>query len=185
MNTSSRTAITLVLTAVALLTTLGARANNIQVSNPTMTNGTGGNATVLFDLSWENSWRGGGVSNWDAAWVFVKYKSGGLWHHALLNNTGHVAPSGSQIDLGLLTPGTAYNASTNPVIGAFVYRNADGSGNLSLPGTQLNWNYAAQGLAFNDISHVQVFAIEMVYVTQGAFAVGEAVTNYANPSPFT
>lgn len=173
------------LAALALLATTGAHANNIQVTNPTLINGTGGNATIQFDLSWENSWRGGGVSNWDAAWVFVKYYSGVAWHHANLNNSGHVAATGSQIDLGLLTPGTAYNANSNPVVGVFVYRNADGTGNLSLPGTQLSWNYGALGLAFNDISKVQVFAIEMVYVPQGSFAAGAATTTGGEYDAFT
>lgn len=176
MKTLIRNAAALTCTAMALLTATGAEANNIQVTNPTLTNGTGGDATIQFDLSWENSWRGGGVSNWDAAWVFVKYYSGNAWHHAYLNNSGHVAASGSQIDVGLLSPGTAYNSSSNPVMGAFVYRNADGTGNLSLPGTQLGWNYGAQGLVFNDISKIQVLAIEMVYVPQGAFAAGSGGT---------
>lgn len=172
MKTLIRKAAAFACTAMALLTAPRAQANNIQVTNPTLTNGTGGNATIQFDLSWENSWRGGGVSNWDAAWVFVKYYSGNAWHHAYLNNSGHVPASGSQIDVGLLSPGTAYNSSSNPVMGAFVYRNADGTGNLSLPGTQLGWNYGAQGLVFNDISKIQVLAIETVYVPFGAFGVG-------------
>ncbi len=176
MKTLIRNAAALTCTAMAMLIAPGAQANNIQVTNPTLINGTGGNATIQFDLSWENSWRGGGVSNWDAAWVFVKYYSGGAWHHAYLNNSGHVAASGSQIDAGLVDPSAAYNATSNPVVGAFVYRNADGNGNLSLAAMQLQWNYGAQGLAFNDISQIQVFAIEMVYVPQGAFAAGSGGT---------
>lgn len=32
---------------------------------------------IQFNLSWENSWRlGSGVANWDAAWVFVKFRLG-------------------------------------------------------------------------------------------------------------
>ena len=154
------------------------KANNIQVANSALTGNTGTSAQIQFDLSWENSWRGGAVTNWDAAWVFVKYRTSltGPWLHANLNNTGHVPAAGSQIDLGLLTPGTAFNASSNPVVGVFVYRNAAGTGNLSLPGTQLQWNFAALGLNYADIAQVQVFAIEMVYVPQGAFAAGSGGT---------
>lgn len=167
------------LTLGLLWAALHAGANNIQVSNATLTGSTGTSVQIQFDLSWENSWRGGAVSNWDAAWVFVKYRtSNGLWQHVNLNNTGHVPASGSQIDLGLLTPGTAYNASTNPVVGVFIYRNATGTGNLSLPGTQLRWNYATLGLSYADITQVQVFAIEMVYVPQGAFAAGSGGTEF-------
>lgn len=164
--------------ALALLAAQAAQANNIQVANASLTGATATTAQIQFDLSWENSWRGGGVSNWDAAWVFVKYRTSltGPWVHANVNNNGHVAAAGSQIDLGLLTPGTAYNASTNPVVGVFVRRNADGNGTLNLPGTQLQWNFGALGLAYNDIAQIQVFAIEMVYVPQGSFYVGSGGT---------
>lgn len=43
------------------------QANNIQVTNTTLIDNGGGMATIQFDISWENSWRGGGVNNWDAA----------------------------------------------------------------------------------------------------------------------
>ena len=60
-------------------------ANNIAVSNVQLVNkntSAGPNsienfAMVQFNLSWENSWRTStGPSNWDAAWVFVKYRVG-------------------------------------------------------------------------------------------------------------
>ena len=155
-----------------------AEAGNIQITGPTLTGNTGTSALVQFNLSWESSWRGGGVNNWDAAWVFVKYRTiGGSWQHVLLNNTGHTAPAGSMIDLGLLTPGgTPWNAVTNPVVGVFVRRGADGNGTFNLTGVQLLWDYGAAGLAYNDITQVQVFAIEMVAVLQGAFAAGSGGT---------
>ncbi len=163
--------------AACLLGALSGHANNIQIANSALVGNAGTSIQVQFDLSWENSWRLGS-GRWDAAWVFVKYRTSltGPWYHANVNNTGHVGAAGSQIDLGLLTPGTAYNASTNPVVGVFVYRNAAGTGNLSLPGTQLQWNFAAQGLDISDIAQVQVFAIEMVYVPQGGFYVGSGGT---------
>ena len=52
-------------------------SNNIQVSNVRLTNQntTDDFTMVEFDISWENSWRySGGPSNWDAAWIFIKYK---------------------------------------------------------------------------------------------------------------
>jgi formylglycine-generating enzyme required for sulfatase activity len=60
-------------------------ANNIAVSNVQLVNkntSAGPNslenfAMVQFNLSWENAWRTStGPSNWDAAWVFVKYRVG-------------------------------------------------------------------------------------------------------------
>ncbi len=149
-------------------------ANNIQVTNTTLVDNTGSTVKVQFDISWENSWRGGGVANWDAAWVFVKYQlSNGAWGHARLGNTGHTVPTGSLMEMGLLTPGSSYDATTNPVIGTFLRRDADGTGTFSASGVQLFWDHAAQGiLASNDLTAVQVFAVEMVYVNEGPFMLG-------------
>ena len=166
------------LLGLTLLACASTTANNIQVQNLSLAGNTGTSVQVQFDLSWENSWREGGLPNWDAAWVFVKYRTNtaGPWLHANLTQTGHVAAPGSQIQLGVLTPANAYNALTNPAVGVFILRDAPGTGNLNLPGTQLQWNYAALGLSFFDIAQVQVFAIEMVNVPQGAFYIGSGGT---------
>jgi formylglycine-generating enzyme required for sulfatase activity len=162
-------------------------ANNISVSNVTLTgqNTTAGvnNAAnftqVQFNISWENSHRVAfGPTNWDAAWVFVKYRvAGGNWFHASLANTGQVAPTGSVVDIGLLTPGSTYNASTNPGLGAFIYRNAAGSGTFTANSVQMRWAYGANGVADNAVVEVQVFAIEMVLVPGGAFSAGDGGTS--------
>ena len=71
---------TLLLSIFCLLV-LSGFSNNIQVSNVTLTgrNTASKFTQVQFNLSWENSWRlseGVGPSNWDAAWVFVKFQVG-------------------------------------------------------------------------------------------------------------
>ncbi|MBK6755580.1 MAG: hypothetical protein IPG69_18810 [Flavobacteriales bacterium] len=164
-------------TVLAVAATLGLRANNIQVTNTTLVDNTGSTVKVQFDISWENSWRGGGVNNWDAAWVFVKYRQGqGTWQHVYVNSSGHSVPVGSLIEPGLLTPAAAHNASTNPVVGVFLRRDAEGNGTFAANGVQLVWDYSGPGISFNDISQVQVLAIEMVYVTEGAYMLGSAGT---------
>jgi len=166
---------TLVFTG-GLLGTVAGHANNIQVSSGVLTAITPTNMAVEFNVSWENSWRAE-PDRWDAAWVFVKYRTyGGEWRHASLDNTGHVAPSGSTITTGLLTPGTAYNATTNPGVGAFIYRSTTGSGTFTANGAQLRWNYSADNISAIDVQEVRVFAIEMVYVPQGAFWLGTGGT---------
>ena len=165
---------------VFLLSGMATFANNIQVSNVTLTGRdvTNDYTMVKFNLSWENSWRTSSTpSNWDAAWVFVKYRvNGAEWQHALLNNTGHVSAPGSVISTGLLTPSSAFNASTNPGVGAYVYRDANGSGNVNFNDIQLRWNYGVNGLGDNDLVDVQVFAVEMVYVPAGSFYLGSGGT---------
>ncbi len=166
-------------------------ANNITVDNLSLT---GKNATdhctlVQFDISWENSWRTSSApNNRDAAWVFIKYRvpasSGGdgFWHHAWLNNTGHTVPTGSAIDVGMQTPGSNFNAATNPGVGVFLFRSADGAGTFTKTGVQLRWNYGnnfktgSTPIGDNDIVDFQVLAIEMVYVPSGTFTVGSGGT---------
>ncbi|MFZ1692104.1 MAG: SUMF1/EgtB/PvdO family nonheme iron enzyme [Flavobacteriales bacterium] len=168
---------TLILPLLGLLATTALHANNIQVTNTTLVDNTGSTVKVQFDISWENSWRGGGVNNWDAAWVFVKYRQGqGAWQHVYVNPSGHTTPAGSLLEPGLVDPGAAHNATTNPVVGLFLRRDADGNGTFTATGVQLLWDYGVLGIAINDISQVQVFAVEMVYVNQGAFTAGSGGT---------
>lgn len=151
-------------------------ANNIQVTNVSLTdqNTTDNFTMVEFDISWENSWRlVGGPANWDAAWVFLKYRVGaGPWLHAWINNTGHTAPSGSTISTGLLEPGLPYNNMTNPGMGAFIYRSGPGSGTFSLANVKLRWNYGDNGLDDNAQVDIKVFAVEHVYVPSGSYYLG-------------
>lgn len=165
---------------VCLFSGMATYANNIQVSNVSLTgwNSASDYTMVKFNLNWENSWRTSSApSNWDAAWVFVKYRvNGGEWNHARLNNNGHQAATGSVVEVGLVDPSTSFNASTNPGAGAFVYRSADGVGNVSYNNIELRWNYGQNGVNDNDMVDVQVYAIEMVYVPSGAFYLGTGGT---------
>lgn len=149
-------------------------ANNIQISNVSLTGQNTTNQTVLiqFDVSWENSWRlSVGPSNWDAAWLFVKYRSsGGSWNHASLNYVngtaaadGHVQPAGGTIT----TPPDGR--------GVFLYRSADGSGDVNYTSVQILWNYGTDGVSDGQIVDVQVFGVEMAYVPQGSFYLGSAI----------
>jgi len=81
----------LILTVLlGLAMTMPAWANNIAVGTVTLTeqNTTSDYTHIKFNISWENSWKvSTGPSNWDAAWVFVKYKeTGGGWKHATMIN---------------------------------------------------------------------------------------------------
>jgi formylglycine-generating enzyme required for sulfatase activity len=153
-------------------------ANNILVHNISLT---GNNATsqyvmVKFDLSWDNSWRvSSGPANWDAAWVFIKYRIKGqrTWNHATLHYTdgsgsgdGHILPAGAAIS----------SSNDNGVGGAYgvlVYHNsALSQGTVSYPGTELRWDYGVNGVSNADSVDIRVNAVEMVYVPQASFSVG-------------
>lgn len=230
-----------------------AAASNIQVSNVKVQTVQSTNVSptahtiVSFTVAWENSWRvSTGPANWDAAWVFMKFRigatdpsftgvslthgsatvtlpsvgnlrvgmpvrvvSGGstlpagtvisaintstnvvtlssnatnsatnntlefmrIWEHAWLStdNAHHTVNNGGSVEVG------ATNISVTPRgMGAFIYRSANGSGNVSYDVT-LQWNFGAQ--AGQGTVDVRVYAIEMVYVPQGSFFVGSGGTD--------
>jgi hypothetical protein len=162
-------------------------AGNLQFTNLQRggINYAAGTSEVKFDLSWENSWRlNSGPSNWDAVWVFVKYrKNGGEWQHARLENSGHVVPAGMTVSTGLANTSFGaggFNIYLNPGVGVFLYRSNEGTGNVSLSNVRLNWNWAANGVVQGDVTDVRVFGIEMVYVPQGAFYAGDNATSTAS-----
>ena len=141
---------------------LSVQANNIQVTNISLENlnEISNWVHVEFDLSWDNSWRiSSGPSNWDAAWVFIKYRvNNGTWSHGIVSQSQSVAAPGSIMDV------------TSDGMGAFIYRDADGSGPLNLQDIRLRWNFGSTDT--DDIIDIQVFAIEMVYIPEGPFYVG-------------
>lgn len=158
----------------------GAWANNIRVSNVALSatpNTVLHYTTISFDVAWDNSWRTNvGPSNWDAAWIFVKYrlKNQITWHHATLNwvdgtgtGDGHTVPSGATI-------ASINDTGAGGATGVFLYANAVLSQqSVNYTSMALQWNYGVDGLSDNDRVEVFVFAIEMVYVPQASFYVGD------------
>jgi hypothetical protein len=100
----------------------GLWANNVTMSNISLNDQAIANHTcnIKFDISWENSWRTSTTvpGNWDACWVFAKYRvAGGPWHHCTLSDNGgdYTYPVGCMI-----TP--AWDGK-----GVFIYRSEDGN----------------------------------------------------------
>jgi len=168
-----------------------AQAANIMVTNVLLDKVVLGQNYVKFDVSWDASWRASWtetsitpnitITNWDAAWIFVKYRVAGStssWSHATLstNNSDHVAPAGSTINVGLSTN----TGGTNFGAGVFLYRSTVGNGSWTNTGVKLRWRYADDGVA--NVAHVDVsvHAIEMVYVPQGSFYAGDGTTLNTN-----
>lgn len=150
---------------------LKAGANNIQVTGATLTGqNTGSQYTMVkFWLNWDNSWRmSTGPANYDAAWVFVKYKiQGGDWAHATLSTSGgdHSITNDN---------GTAMTISpASDGKGVFFYRTGNGTGNIDLDEVLLRWNYGTDGVSDAANLMIKVFAIEMVWIPQGPFFIGD------------
>lgn len=162
-----------------------AHANNIAVSNIGVTNQnvSSGTVNVSFNLYWENSWlltnSASGPTNWDAAWVFLKYHPGdGVWRHASLatNGAAHSVPAGAQLSVGLTGPRG---------MGVFIYRSTPGFGTNNWQNINLTWLYGQDGVSNTALVTVDVEAVEMVYVPQGGFYAGDGSTNIANGRQFT
>lgn len=130
---------------------------------------------IQLDISWQNSWRvSTGPSNWDACWVFIKFNVGGNWHHATLSaNSAHHTPATN----GVVTPAPDGK-------GVFIYSSVDMTGSANYSGTILRWDFAddaasgvTQALIDDEEVEICVFAIEMVYVPEGGFDLGDGATS--------
>ena len=149
------------------------RANNLAVGVPVCLEQNIQNdyVSIKFDISWENSWRTSAEpNNWDAVWLFVKYKktSDGLWYHATLSATDANHSTGSQ------GAGATLDARSDGK-GAYYYRSTDGTGSFASNSVKLRWEYGSDGIGddlTNNVSQVKVCGIEMCYIPQGAFYVG-------------
>jgi hypothetical protein len=163
-----------------LLLNNAARGNGLTVSNVTLLPSSATESFIQFDLSWNNSWRTAvkgdtvAVENWDAAWVFVKHhpiKDDAPWRHAALAKDGHQAPAGATLSVGTSEAnGTAFGA------GVFIYRSAASeTGPNDWKSVKLRWQHEAGTVNTNTVLEVQ--AMEMVYVPQGAFWAGDGQAN--------
>ncbi len=159
---------------------------HIKVTSPAAGVLSSGSTTVTFNVTWNASWRSSsGVGNWDAAWAFVKFRTttGGTlgdWKHASLNDSGHTMPSGAAYSVGYVDTSAAFNISTNPGVGVFIYRSSDSaSDTFTANNVSLSWNYSQDGVANIDTVEVRVFAIEMVYIPTGSFFAGDTGSSTA------
>ena len=127
-----------------------------------------GSSSLSFNISWENSWKidnGDSPGAHDAIWVFVKVKSNGEWNHLQLSpldsmheiNSDHLEIKGVSDSVGVFirqkSPGGLYSFQNQKVILKFAN---------SLPAGSYSF---------------KVFGIEMAYVIQGEFSLGDGLSN--------
>lgn len=247
---------------VLLIHPATAVANGIVVSQATLVNqDTSLTASwVQFSMNWQNSWRYdelAGINNWDAAWVFVKFRVGGsdyrstpgasssgntvtvnstsglrvgmpvwvssgsgqlpietrvtavtsrttfeishapitplsnnavvqaarIWEHAWLGDeSDHAAGTGTVLSIynGLANPTEPFDSLLNPALGAFFYRTDVGYGAVNASNIALRWNYGLNQIAHDAVVEVRVYAVEMVYIPQGAFFAGDGNASPVN-----
>ena len=138
-------------------------ANGIVISDtrPIIDRDNSGEFIISFDLAWNNSWYlpDAPPHNHDAAWVFAKYRlNGGDWQHFPVDAVGS-APATATVEV-------------RAGVGALVYRAVAGSGPVAYDDLQLVWTPATRPWSRSNQVEVQVMAIEMVYVPEQAFTLG-------------
>jgi formylglycine-generating enzyme required for sulfatase activity len=157
----------LITSIIFLLCLCFAKANNIQISNISIV---AASNTIKFDVSWENSWRSTALENWDAAYVFFKYKSvNGEWLTVQLTSTGDVIPVGCIRDF---TTNSGFYKG-----GRLFYQNAPFAGTSTFTNIQLG----IPTLLARGINDIKVFAIEMVRIPTSIFSVGDGVSTNSYP----
>ncbi|MCS7073725.1 MAG: SUMF1/EgtB/PvdO family nonheme iron enzyme [Bacteroidia bacterium] len=150
------------LSVVLLISFTELLANNLVLSGITLSSAT----TLTFNISWENSWRVTNTpKNWDAVWLFVKRKD------CASNSWTHVNLSTNSGDHAAAAPLTVQAVSDGK--GVLVYRSGVGVGNI--PPTSVTITFT--GVPAGDYDF-QVFGIEMVYIPQDSFYVGDGISTY-------
>jgi formylglycine-generating enzyme required for sulfatase activity len=157
-------------------------------------------SAIVFDLAWDYSWREAWevpaqdcaldgadakrdkaplkLENWDAAWVFVKFRvPGGVWRHATLSPhaADHGKPAGVALEVGLDDNPGADGKATGHGIGVFVHRDSAGNGPNAWTGLSLRWLHGADEVSDPAAAEIRVIGIKMVHVPRGAFWVGDEV----------
>ena len=170
--------------AFLALCALPAFSNNIRISDDAkvvgFTGASNDTAIVELKLTWENSWYDD--YNWDAAWVFLKYRrrgSGEKWYHGVLGRGGHESETAN---IGFDTGDTG-----GRTVGVFVRRTRSYAGNenitlrlkLALRGNPSSGASLSKADFGDDLSGVYVmgYAIEMVYVPTGAYYLGDGYSS--------
>ncbi|MCI0487113.1 MAG: SUMF1/EgtB/PvdO family nonheme iron enzyme [Blastocatellia bacterium] len=119
---------------------------------------------VIFDLSWQNGWHNS--RNHDAAWVFLKFIQNDGYTHAALAPDGHLATPAP----GTSTPAAQINLSQDRK-GLFIHTAASYRGDLHW---RLNLKIDSTGLDRRlRESRMEAFAVEMVYIPEGPFTLGD------------
>jgi formylglycine-generating enzyme required for sulfatase activity len=145
------------------------KADPIRIENVRRSDGPAvGQSSVTFDLAWDQ----------DAAWVFVKFRKRGTdgWTGATLSAeaSDHSVPKAAALDVGMTD-------DKRSAAGVFVYRAASGSGANDFRGVKLNWNHAADGVEVPADVEVRVLSVQMIYVPQSPFWLGDGfAATYSN-----
>lgn len=166
-------------------------------------------ALITFPLSWEHSWRESESWDGVYLFVkYRRVGVNEPWHHAYLKEEGHRATGGGNVPAMEFLPvkvenwnvlrydtiyaGNYYPTSiyTEPAVpGVFLFRRVKGNGNIDIPRVSLEWDFKQGDLnLYHDVTiddirnnriEVSVQAVEMVFVPNGPYYLGDRVSGYS------
>lgn len=179
-----------------LLSVCSLRGNNIQIGAVSVEDKdtATGTAYIRFTLTWDHSWKDRLHRNWDAAWVFAKCYNSDLrtWRHVYLTppvgrpvSTGSGSFMAAPHSIGSSNVPMWSEFATSPTdfgektAGMFIYRKDVGNGSNYIEDIRLQFNYRDHDYLDEDLLQVSVFAIEMVYVPDAAYIIGDGSSENA------
>ena len=144
---------------LALLFPLCTWANNLQLTHL----GLQDRDALTITISWDNAWNltNQAPNNHDAVWLFVKVKEDGEWKTAVLSNVDG--------DSEALEAGRVRTKAVSDGMGLIVRPGFEGAGNVEATELRL----ALDAPLGEGVTEVLVFGIEMVWVNEGPFWLGD------------
>lgn len=151
-------------------------ANNLAISAPVYSA-----ENLTFTISWDNSWNiSSGPSNHDAVWIFIKRQKctgNNNWVHQLVSTTSgdHTAKTG-------INPSSIVSViGVSDGMGVFIKRiGTDVVGNVASQTITLKLAATNPSISTTANDNFKVIGVEMVYVPQGEFYIGDGRTSSTN-----
>ncbi len=170
----------LVILFITILFSSSVLANNLNITNVRMgtRDPSAKTLSVVFDLTWDNSWRN--KINHDAAWLTVRLSdsqsSSGVKELCPIMMEG-ISPVGT-------SAGTKSNAEIyvpKDKTGAFIRPSAHQStASFSTKDVKITVDYSQLSLSDDARITAHVFGIEMVFVPEGFYSAGDFITSTAS-----
>lgn len=153
-------------------------ANNLRITNFSNTNPGEANPIITFDIAWDNSWRvSAEPNNYDAIWVFVKYQKVPTWlpNCESYQDWGHAPMTNVSGDFSAVSPFEIVFVPDS--MGIYIRRSADAIGNISSTSVSIRLNLPVPTSPYAPEYNFKIFGIEMVYIPQGAFELGDGISS--------
>ena len=134
-------------------------------------------AEIICDISWDEAWNDS-INN-DGIWIFAKYKSPeGIWKHVELIFSSEKEFNGTDMAPQNFSKGDSYDSKELGIwvpkekTGFFLFR-TNGEGDINAKNVSFLWDISKDPGIVLSVSDIKVFGVEMVYVPEGPFWLGD------------